>query len=447
MAAAGTMTWRRRAAGARAFALSGVAGEAAVLALALPLLFIHARYQPTIHLGLSSTTVGIQLADFAVLAIVVAGLVAGVRRGFAPLRRGGVLWGALAVYFVWVGIEILIPHGTAGYPTSKHAVTAAKFLEYAFIAPAVVLVVRRGVEAKLVVLVLTAWSVLASAVGVVQFFGANIFVSGATGGRQLSFLGFHDFASLSAAVLLGGVIAIALPRLELHARVGWTALVSGAVGVVLSAALAAVIGIGLAGAALLVVAYLRSELWPRRIAAVGIVVGLAVVGALAMRGTDLGRYVGLTHPAGQKSVESYSQRTLLAWIGWRMFRDHPLAGLGWEASGDPSRFEPYLPAARRRFASQPPIAFPSPQHRWGVQNFYVQHLADLGATGLLLLLAVFVSGARLGALGVRSEPALAAVLGLAWIMAVGGLWIAQGIVAGLPLDALTWLSFGLAARG
>jgi hypothetical protein len=36
---------------------------------------------------------------------------------------------------------------------------------------------------------------------------------------------------------------------------------------------------------------------------------------------------------------------------------------------------------------------------------------------------------------------------LLWTLAVAGLWIAEGIVAGLPLNALTWIALGLAARG
>ena len=447
MAATGTLTWRERATHARTFVFSGVSAEAVVLAAALPLLFIHARYQPTVHVNARSTSVAIQLSDLAVLATLVAAVVAGVRHGFAVLWQAWALWLAGAAYFVWIGIELLIPGGTAGYPTATHAVTAAKFLEYALLAPAVVLILRRRPDLQLVVTVLTAWSVLATIVGLAQFFGANIFVSGATGGRQLSFLGFEDFAALSTAGLLAGAIAVALPHLGLDARVGWTGLVSGGIGVVLSAAIAAVIGIGLACAALLAIAISRREVDVRRLAATGAVIGLAVLGTLGMRSTDLGRYLGLNHGTESTQVESYSQRGLLAWIGWQMFLDHPVAGVGWEASGDPSRFLRYIPAAERRFASQPPIAFPSPQHRWGVQNFYVQHLADLGGVGLLLLAAVFVTGIVLGLRRVGSDAALAGVLGVALILAVAGLWIGEGIVAGLPLSAMTWLGFGLAAGG
>jgi hypothetical protein len=34
-----------------------------------------------------------------------------------------------------------------------------------------------------------------------------------------------------------------------------------------------------------------------------------------------------------------------------------------------------------------------------------------------------------------------------WICLLVWLWTAQGFVAGIPLDALTWLAFGIAAAG
>ena len=180
MAVTGTVSWRAQAARLGALTLAEVSPEALVLSAATPMLFIHARYQPTIHVAVSSTTVGIQLADFAVLAVAIAAVAAGVRGGWAPLRPALALWIATLLWFAWIGIEILIPHGTGGYPTAKHTVTAAKFCEYAVLAPSFALIVRRRAELQLFLAVVTAWSVLASAVGTVQFFGANIFVSGAT---------------------------------------------------------------------------------------------------------------------------------------------------------------------------------------------------------------------------------------------------------------------------
>jgi O-antigen ligase len=440
--AAGTVSLRERA----TVALAGVSAEALVLAAAIPILFIHLRYEPKFHIAAGSTTVGVELSDFAVLAVVVAGVVAGVRRGFAPLRRGRALWLSAALYFAWVGIDILIPLGSGGYPAAKHTVTAAKFLEYALLAPAVVLILRARAELRLVFLVVTAWSALASAVGVAQFFGANIFVSGATGGRQLSFLGFHDFASLSAAALMLGAATIALPRFELDRTVGWVAAIAGAVGVVLSAAIAAVFGIVAASAALLGVALISRTFDPRRLAIAAAVVTVAVIGAVGMRSSDLGHYLGFlkTEKHKQAGVESYAHRTVLAYIGYRIWRDHPVTGVGWEASGDPSQFLPYVPAARRKFPNEPALAFPTADRRYGVQNFYVQTLADLGIVGFLLIAGVFLSATWLAA---RRIGSTAAVIALLWTLTVAGLWIAQGVVAGIPLDALTWLTFGLAARG
>jgi O-antigen ligase len=177
----------------------------------------------------------------------------------------------------------------------------------------------------------------------------------------------------------------------------------------------------------------------------GVAVAIALLGAVVMRGNDLGRYFGLErdkHPT--TDIESYAHRTVLAYIGYRIWRDHPVAGVGFEASNDPSRYLRYVPAAKRRYPNEPALAFPTETRRYGVQNFYVQHLADLGIVGLLLLAGVFA--ASLG-LAVRRLGSPGAIVGLLWTLVVGGLWIAQGIVAGLPLDALTWLAFGLAARG
>ena len=35
------------------------------------------------------------------------------------------------------------------------------------------------------------------------------------------------------------------------------------------------------------------------------------------------------------------------------------------------------------------------------------------------------------------------VVGLLWLLVAGGAWNGLGLVAGIPLDALTWLGVGL----
>jgi O-antigen ligase len=417
--------------------LGGITPESLVLAVAIPIVFWHLRYQPKTHFGIGSTTIGIELSDLAVAAVVVAAVVAGRRLGFEPLRAAVSLWVAGALLFLWIGIGVIHGTSSSGYPWQTHAVTAAKFFEYALLAPAVMLVVRRRADLLLVIGTLIAWSVLATAVGIAQFVGANIFVSGATGGRQLSFLGFHDFGALSAAALACGMVGIAF---ALWTRVAWVAAVSGAIGVILSGSVAAAIGLALAGVALLVLAVQRRQVFLRRLLAVAAVLAVTAAGVAAMRANELDSILHLvgieTQKEPSKNVESYAHRAVLVWIGWHIFLDHPLAGAGWEASGDPETFMPYVPEARRAYPDEPPLAFPAPDRAYGVQNLYVQFLADLGVVGFLLLLAVFAAAVRLA---LRHGAAF----GLLLTAVAAGVWIAQGIVAGIPLDALTWLGIGL----
>jgi hypothetical protein len=55
---------------------------------------------------------------------------------------------------------------------------------------------------------------------------------------------------------------------------------------------------------------------------------------------------------------------------------------------------------------------------------------------------LFVAALRLAVLARATLPG---VLAIAWIALLVWLWSAQGYVAGIPLDAFTWLAFGLAA--
>ena len=71
------------------------------------------------------------------------------------------------------------------------------------------------------------------------------------------------------------------------------------------------------------------------------------------------------------NVQTYVQHSLLDYIGLRIFLDHPAVGVGWQGSTEESAYGPQLPAAHKRFPNAPALAFPSPQHAWGVQNAYL----------------------------------------------------------------------------
>jgi O-antigen ligase len=423
-----------------------VAPRALLVAAAIPLLFLHAEFQPSVSVHVGGTTVDAYLTDFAVLAVVLGALALAVRVGISRLAPARVLWLVAAAFFVWLFFEVAWGrHETAGYATSSHFVTALKFLEYALLAPAIVLLVRDRGDLLVALWSLVVWSCCATGVGIAEFFGADVGAKGTVGHRQASFLSSADFAALSAAVLLLGLLAIGLQRLRLPRSLALVALVTGILGTIVAGAVASVFGIATALVVVGVVAVVRRELPVRRALVVAAAALVAAAGVIVIRGHDLSafaRFLGASKEQStqpQAKVQTYAHRTLLVWIGYRIWRDHPLLGVGWEGSAEPGAFVRYLPAAHARFPDEAPLAFPSaaPDRRYGVQNVWVQALADLGVVGCLLWAAVFAAAAWLA---IRSH----ALVALAWTALLVWLWSAQGFIAGIPLDALTWLAFGLA---
>ena len=399
-------------------------------AAAIPFLFLHRRYQP---LHVSVGPLDVFASDLAVAAVVAAALYAGWRAGWTPLRPARALWLVTAAFLALLVVSCF---WTPLEHVKTHLITAAKIVEYALLAPALVLLLRRPAQVDRFLVAFVAWSVAATGWGFLQFVGAvNEFEGKRPGQREVSFLGIHDFAAFSAAALAIGLAAYALGE---RRRV---ALVSGAVGTILAASVFALAGVVLAAAAIA----LRARVPLRRAAAIGGIVVVVAVGVLALRSYDVSgffSFLGIqkTSAARTEDVQTGSQRAMLAYIGLRIWEDHPLLGVGFERSAD--RYRPYLADAKRKFPNQPALAYPSPKHRWGVQNFWVQLLADLGVVGLALGLATFLTGL---ALAVRRGTAFLGLAAAGWILVAAGTWNGVGIVAGIPLEALTWLGLGLAA--
>jgi O-antigen ligase len=417
-----------------------------VLAAALPILFLHVRFQPGFTLDAGSTSVHVVLSDLAVLAVAAVALWVWVRDR-PSLAAGRWVWIATVAFLVWDFAAVVYPLALdESYDWHTHLVTAGKFAEYALLAPAFVVLVRRRADLELVVWTLVLWSVAASAVAVVQFFGWRILAGWPTGWRQPSFLGHHDLAGLSGAAGCVALLWLALPAGR-SVRLGVVAAVSGVIGLILSGSTAGAIGFGLASAAAFIVGRWRGHASRRRLAAILCLPLVVVAGLVPLRSGDVGhllRYFGIGPKEKEQNVETLVQRTLLLYIGWRIFLDHPAIGTGFESSLEQSVYSPYLDDARSKFSSAPPRAFPSPEHPWGVQNLYVQALADTGVIGFLLLVGVFVSGlATAGQVVLRGPPAVG-LLAVLWLLVCIGVWNALGIIAGIPMDALTWLALGLA---
>jgi O-Antigen ligase len=424
-----------------------------VLAAAMPILFLHVDYQPSLVVTVGGAAVTVKLSDVVVLVVALTAAALVRRRGLAPLRPGIPVWVTGFLFLAWIGAATFYPLlSAASYAWKTHLVTGGEFAEYALLAPAVPLLIRRRADGVLVLGTLTAWAALATIVGLVQWSGLNILHSWGQGRRQPSFVGVEDFAALSAMAIGIGAVTLLWNAQGPVRRGAWTALVAGTVGFVLAGSTAGIIGLAPAALIVAAVAVRRGRATRMSVAACLAAVLLASVGVVALRAGDFGhffRFIGARHEnaAAAKNIQTYSQRTLLAYIGVRIWLHHPVVGAGWQASNEFSVFGRELPAARRRFPHLAPIAFPSARHPYGVQDLYVETLADLGIVGLTLLVGLFGSGIWPAAkLAFGPAPdAFIGLLALFWLVASLGLWTATGLIAGLPLDALTWLAFGVSS--
>jgi hypothetical protein len=412
-------------------------GLALVPAAALPLIFLHVRYQPSLTLG-PGTVVA---SDLAVLAVVVAALVAGFRLGWQPLARPWPLWLASAALLALFAISDFWRPLEA---TTTHLVTAAKFAEYALLAPALALLLRTRPQVERFLWVFVAWATAASGWAVLQFLGVvNEFEGRRPGQLEPSFLGNVDFAATSGALLAVGLVGIVL---GLRSRGYWVAVVAGVIGVAIGAQVLTYGGVVLMALGCLAFGRRAHTLTRMRVTTIVVATVLAGAGVLALRSYDTAnflRFLGIK-PATKnftETAQTSSQRTMLAYIGLRIWLDHPVLGVGFERSAN--RYQPYLADAKRKFP-QTAQAYPSPEHEWGVQMLWIQLLADTGVVGFALGVAVFAIALVL-AWRARPVTSLAAAIGLGWILVAVGAWTGLGIVAGIPLDAITWFGFGLAA--
>jgi O-antigen ligase len=428
---------------------------ALILVASLPFLFSHERYQLELRVGIGSTTVDVRLSDLAVVVVLAAAAVTASRIGLARLGAARWLWISGAALLVWLAFQTFRPVSLDDALFADHVVSYLKLVEYGLLAVAVPLLVRRANDLAIVLGGLVLWAAVAVGVALLQFFGADIFGAWNAGWRQPSFLGHHDLAALSAMALALAAAAIVARRRETPAPgVFVVALVAGMLGVILAGSVAAVGGLAIGAAGLWLASRRRFRPGGRQTLALVAIVAVVAGGVTAVRGDaleDFLRFLGVRGDEPPVGVESYSQRAVLAYIGLRIAKDDPIIGVGWQRSSRPEVFEPYVADARERFPDVDELAFPAEGREWGVQNLYVQILADAGLVGLVLLLAVGAGGIVLAWRTVVHAPRpWAAGVGVATIcglLTLVGEWASLGIVAGIPIQAATCLLLGLAAAG
>src|SRR5207245_482769 len=146
----------------------------------------------------------------------------------------------------------------------------------------------------------------------------------AFGKRQASFLGSSDFAALSGAALLAGFVVRRGP-------LALILVVAGAIGSIVAGSISALLGLATAAAVALLVLVRVDR---RRAVALASVLAVVAAGSVAIRNADLPafqRLLGGTPDTSRlNKVQTYSHRTTLAYIGGRIWLDHPLLGVGWE---------------------------------------------------------------------------------------------------------------------
>ena len=314
--------------------------EALALAASVPFLFLHATYQPSVSVGVGSTSIDATLADAAIACVLVAAGLRARREGWQPLVRARVVLGLAAAFLLVCAVSLATPSLLGEeYDLARHAISLAKFAWYATLLPATVLLVRSTRDLVPLLRAVVAWSVAATSWGLLQFLGiVSEFEGKRPGQREPSFVGIHDLAALSGAALVVGAIGVALGEGRPAGR-RWSlvALATGALGVVLSGAMTAVLGLWLAVAAVLLGARAVGALRARRALALAGVIVLVTAGTATMRASTIERFaefLGIRDRVEQTGVESYAHRTLLAYIGGRIWLDRPVTGVGWQASSE-----------------------------------------------------------------------------------------------------------------
>ena len=417
---------------------------------AFPILLVHIDFQPGWDTTVGSTHAHIVLSDLAVLACLVAALAVAARDGLgraaaraarpgsrsAPSSPGSC---AATVYPL---------RGSDPYPWHDHVVTAGKYVEYALLAPAAALLSggarrsaapparRRRLERRRV------------------------------DARRRPVLRLADRRRLAGR--LPAAVVPRPPRLRRAVRASrsrsrwprsrcprggstggspWSAGVAGAVGLLVSGSLAGAIG-------LLAARRGRRRRRPRaRRAGPCAILGISVAvlgGVVLFRGGDVKSFLhfaGIGKKEEQLGVESYVQRTMLVYYGWRVFLDHPrrrrrLAGVERRVRvraaaaarcTESSRTRPRRRSRRRSTptASRTPTSRRSPTSAWSARAL-PRRAADAARPRRCC-----------GSCAARPRSAL--LLPVSWLLVAMGVLTAIGLVAGIPLDALLWIAAGLCA--
>ena len=394
--------------------------------------------QPDVALSLAGTEITVVPTDLVLVALGSLCLLRFLGRGALP-QPARAITATAALFFGWL-LVTSAAHGADAF------VGAAKLLEYGVLGLGAVLFVRRRRQVWLLATVLVAVTV----VGVVD---VAIDFARDPGVRHGGFLGAHDFAALATMCLtlgLAGLYATGQARKRFSILAGTV----GALGLIFPAPFASLLGLYLAAAALVGVAWRRGQVTRSAVAITAATLLVVTAGVFGLRTGDAGfvkEVTGSTDEANPAANASgWSQRLIYAYVGGRVFLDNPIVGTGWYGELPPSEYARYLDDARARFPDQPPGYFPQPDATFIPQQTYDQVLFELGLVGAVLFLALAVAVGRTAWRVARDWPvdgadAQLAYLPVAWAASLAGALAGAALFGGIPLAAVFWLTLGVVA--
>ncbi len=399
----------------------------ALLLFTLALCLVRAPDQPGLAIGIGGTSARVVPGDVALAVLLVVALLELARR-----RLPRAAWPTLVAAAAFCALVL----ATAAANGASAFVAGGKLVELAALGLGTVAFVRSYAQLDAIADVLLLFTGVADIVALVHFVGG--------GGRQASFLGEHDFAALAAMPLLYGLTLVASRRRTRRAAL---AIVVGSVGCILGAALSSLLGLYLGAASLLIVAAVRRRTHLRAIAVTVAVLAVVTAGTLSIRSGDLGflqSWFGKPASTPGQYAASWSQRLIFAYVGGRIFVDHPVLGTGWYGNLPPKEFARYLPDARRRFSDQPANYFPRADGDFIPQQTFDQVLYELGAVGGLVLLGFLVATGTAALRTARRATGALASLPAVWLAGMIGALAGDGLFGGTPIAAMFWFVGGLA---
>ena len=406
-----------------------------VFLLTAGLCLFRAADLPSVEVGAGGTSLSVGPADVALLVTAALAALQLVRRRTIPSPW---LLAATATFALLVVVSAV--------PNGADAVAAAgKVGEFGVLTLGAAVFIDSRSRFATLAAVLVGFCVVATTWGAVEFVAEG-------GKRQGAFMGEHDLAALaSVAVVLGLAHVFAGER-----RPPVVALIGigfGALGIVVGASLASVLGLYVGTAAMILLAAARRDVRRRAVLVALVICAVVTAGTYGVRSADLGflqAWFGPPPETPGQYAASWSQRLIYVYIGGRVFLDHPILGTGWEGELPPSDYAEYLPDARERYPDQPAHYFPPADGTLIPQQTYDQVLFELGLVGagvfaLMLGLAVF----RAALAGRVPRPgqrwAEQAYVPLGWLAVMTGALAGAALFGGSPLAALFFLGVGVAA--